>query len=226
MLLAWDTSTDVVTVALHDGTAVVGHRTGSGARRHAEVLTPLVVGLLSDAQMQGTELDGLAVGVGPGAYTGLRVGLVTAQALALAWGVPVRGGCSLDALAVQAVAEHPHRYPGGLLVVTDARRRQVFWARYNATGTRVSGPAVDTPDAVANLASAGRGLPAVGSGAAAHRGLFPSALEPTHPDAAWLAQGLTDGTVHALPVEPLYLRQPDVTMGAGAKPVLQPGRPR
>ncbi|MGA7690651.1 MAG: tRNA (adenosine(37)-N6)-threonylcarbamoyltransferase complex dimerization subunit type 1 TsaB [Jiangellales bacterium] len=226
MLLAWDTSTDVVTVALHDGTAVVGHRTGSGARRHAEVLTPLVAGLLSDAQMKGTELDGLAVGVGPGAYTGLRVGLVTAQALALAWGVPVRGACSLDALAVQAVAEHPHRYPGGLLVLTDARRRQVFWARYNATGARVSGPAVDAPDAVATVASAGGGVPAVGSGAAAHRGLFPSALEPSHPDAAWLAQGLSDGTVNALPVEPLYLRQPDVTVGAGVKPVLQPGRLR
>lgn len=224
MLLAWDTSTDVVTVALHDRTTVVGHRTGRGARRHAEVLTPLIASLLADAQMQGSDLDYLAVGVGPGAYTGLRVGLVTAEALGLAWGVPVRGACSLDALAAQAVAEHPHRYPDGLLVVTDARRRQVFWARYNVDGARVSGPAVDTPDAVAAQTSVG--LPAVGSGAAAHRELFPSALEPTHPDAGWLAQGLTNGTVTPLPVVPLYLRQPDVTVPAGAKPVLQPGRPR
>jgi len=222
VLLAWDTSTDVVTVALYDGTAVVGHRTGSGTRRHAEVLTPLVASLLADAQMQGTDLDGLVVGVGPGAYTGLRVGLVTAQALALAWGVAVRGACSLDALAGQAVGEHPHRYADGLLVVSDARRRQVFWARYNAAGVRVSGPSVDRPDVVAAQASAA--LPVVGSGAAAHRDLFPSALEPTHPDAAWLAHGLTEGTVTALPVEPLYLRQPDVTLSAGAKPVLQPRR--
>jgi tRNA threonylcarbamoyl adenosine modification protein YeaZ len=225
VLLAWDTSTDVVTVALHDGTAVVGHRTGSGARRHAEVLTPLIASLLADAGIRGTDLDGLAVGVGPGAYTGLRVGLVTAEALALSWGIGVRGACSLDALAVQAVSESPRRYPDGLLVVTDARRRQVFWARYNADGARVSGPAVDAPNGLSAAIPGTGTLPAVGSGAIAHRERFASTLEPTHPDAGWLAHGLAASTITALPVAPLYLRQPDVTTGSGPKSVLQTGRP-
>lgn len=221
MLLAWDTSTDVVTVALHDGTQLLAHRTGSGDRRHAEVLTPLVGEVLADVGARGSDLSGIAVGVGPGAYTGLRVGLVTAQALGVAWSVPVQGGCSLDALAVQAAHEHPSRFDDGLVVVVDARRRQVFWARYTGDGRRVSGPGVGPPEAVS-----ARGLPAIGSGALLHREVFSQVLEPWTPDAGWLARGLLDGRIAAAPVAPLYLRQPDVTTPTGAKSVLQPGRPR
>jgi tRNA threonylcarbamoyladenosine biosynthesis protein TsaB len=221
VLLAFDTSSDVVTVALHDGSRVVAHRMGSGVRRHAEVLTPLVSQVLDGGGIAGTDLDGIAVGVGPGAYTGLRVGLVTAQALSVAWSVPHSGACSLDAMAVQALGEHPGRFPDGLLVVTDARRRQVFWARYTPEGRRVGGPGVGLVESVAS-----RELPAVGSGALAHRDHFAEALEPAVPDAGWLAQGLLDGRVSVQPVVPVYLRQPDVTVAAGAKPVLQPGVPR
>ena len=221
VLLAFDTSTDVVTVALHDGTRVVGHRTGSGVRRHAEVLSPLAAEVLGGAGLSGSRLDGIGVGVGPGAYTGLRVGLVTAQALSVAWSVPARGACSLDAIAVQAFHEHPARFPHGFLVVTDARRRQVFWARYTAEGQRVAGPAVGRADSVPS-----RELPAVGSGALAHHDLFGETLEPAGPDAGWLARGLLDGSIPAQPVAPVYLRQPDVTVAGAAKPVLQPGAPR
>lgn len=213
--MAFDTSTDVVSVALHDGSGVVAHRVGRGARRHAEMLSPLVGEVLAEAGVGGPDLDGIGVGVGPGAYTGLRVGLVTAQALGLAWAVDVSGACSLDAIAVQAVAEQPGRLPDGLLVVSDARRRQVFWARYTGQGLRVAGPTVSSPDAVPD-----RHLPAFGAGALAHPGVFATADEPALPDAGWLAQGLVDGRISPLPVVPLYLRQPDVTP-AGAKSVLQ-----
>lgn len=217
VLLAWDTSTDLVTVALHDGTHLVAHRTGAGQRRHAEVLSPLIGDVLASAGVRPDMLEALVAGVGPGAYTGLRVGLVTAEALALAWGVPLRGACSLDAMAVQAVAEQPHRYPSGLVVVVDARRQQVFWACYGADGARVSGPGVAAPADVPH-----RDRPAVGSGALAHPQLFPAAHEPAHPDAGWLAAGVADGTIVPEPPVPMYLRQPDVVRGGGRKSVLQP----
>lgn len=216
MLLAWDTATDVVTVALHDEGQVLAHRTGSGTRRHAEVLAPLVAEVLAAVGACDADLTEIVAGTGPGAYTGLRVGLVTADTLSLAWGVPAHGACSLDALAVQAVREHPRRYPDGVLVVTDARRNQVFWARYDASGRRRSGPSVSAPEAVP-----GSDDPCVGSGALAHRSIFRRALEPSRSDAGWLAIGAEAGVIARGPLLPLYLRQPDVTLPAGAKPVLQ-----
>ena len=221
MLLGWDTSTDTVTVAVHDGSEIRSHRTGSATRRHAEVLTPLVADALAAAGVTGAELSGIVVGVGPGAYTGLRVGLVTAQTLGWTWHVEVHGVCSLDALAVQAVAEHPSRTRDGVVVVTDARRRQVFWARYDGAGRRVAGPHVAAPDTVAT-----NGLPVVGSGARAHPALFPDGRERVTPDAGWMLRGVAGGVVTRGPVEPVYLRQPDVTVAAGAKQVLQQGRAR
>lgn len=212
MLLALDTATPAVSVALHDGERVLARRHRVDARRHAEVAVPLVAQVLAEAAVPGRALQRIVVGVGPGAYTGLRVGLATAAALGRAWGVPVQGACTLDALAVEAAL------PGEVLVVTDARRRQVFWARY-VDGRRVEGPAVSDPDAVPR-----RSLPAVGAGALAHPQVFPQAQGPEHPDAAWLATGVLAGTVVLLPVEPVYLRQPDVTPAGPAKPVLQGGR--
>lgn len=220
MLLALDTATDVVTVAVCDATGVRGHRAGTGPRRHAEVLAPLVAGALADAGVRGPDLEAVWVGVGPGAYTGLRVGVATAQVLAAVWDVAVHGACSLDALAVQAVHEHPARCADGVLVVTDARRRQVFWARYSGAGVRLDGPTVDAPADVPY-----RTMPSVGSGALAHPELFPVALPPATPDAAWLARGALAGTICALVVQPLYLRRPDVTTGSRPKTVLQPAGP-
>lgn len=219
--MGWDTSTDTVTVAVHDGSDVRSHRTGSAARRHAEMLTPLVADSLAAAGVAASELSAIVVGVGPGAYTGLRVGLVTAQTLGWTWHVDVHGVCSLDALAVQAVGEHPSRTRDGVVVVTDARRRQVFWARYDGAGRRVAGPHVAAPDAVVV-----DGLPVVGSGARVHPALFPDGREPLTPDAGWMLRGVADGVVTLGPVEPIYLRQPDVTVAAGAKQVLQQGRRR
>ena len=217
MLLALDTATPAVTVAVHDGDRVRAHAGSVERRRHAEVLTPLVAQVLAEAGVSGVALSEIVVGVGPGAYTGLRVGLATAGALGLVWGVPVSGACTLDALAVEAVGTQP--CPDGLLVVADARRSQVFWGRYDDTGTRVLGPAVDAPTAVPEPS-----LVAVGAGAMAHPEVFHRARTPEHPDAGWLATGVLAGTVPRLRPEPIYLRQPDVTVPGAAKSVLPRSR--
>jgi len=223
MLLAWDTSTDEVTLALVDGGDVLGQRSGGGARRHAEVLAPLISELLVGAGIAGGDLDALVVGVGPGAYTGLRVGLVTAQVLAWTWGVDAVGACSLDAVAVRAVTEHPDACSHGVRVVADAKRGQVFAATYDASGRRRSGPAVGDP---ASLCAAD--VPVVGSAVLRYpqacTGVLPGADSHAVPDASWLARGVAEGLIERRGLTPLYLRQPDVTVGAGTKPVLQPGR--
>ncbi len=220
MLLALDTSADAVTVAVHDGGAVRAERSAREPRLHAELLAPLVAEVLTEAETAGERLEQVVVGVGPGAFTGLRVGIVTALALAEVWGAPVTGVCSLDGLAVEALdaaaeGDAPDVFGAGLLVVTDARRREVFWARYDVQGHRVEGPALAAPDAVP-----GRHLPAVGAGASAHAPLFTTVRPPTHVRAAALAIGVLTGRVETLPARPLYLRQPDARPPGAAKSVL------
>ncbi len=219
-MLALDTATDGVAVALHDGERVLGSRRAGDARHHNEVLVPTVAEALRAAGRERGEVTDVAVGVGPGPFTGLRVGLVTARALALAWGAALHGVCSLDALAAQALAEGLVR--GEFLVATDARRREVHTARYGARDgrpVRLAGPDVVAPAAVRR-----DGLPVVGRGAALH----PDALGPAGPlsdvDAGWLAQVAVDalagrGGPGLLPVEPLYLRRPDAVEPTGRKRV-------
>src|SRR4029079_2090693 len=104
------------------------------ARAHAEQLTPNAVGALADAEVRVEALEAIVVGCGPGPFTGLRVGMAPAAAYGHALGLPVYGVCSLDAIGVGTA--------GDILVVTDARRRAVYWARYR-DGVRVDGPAVN-----------------------------------------------------------------------------------
>ena len=216
MLLALDTATPAVSVALHDGGRVVARRHLVDLRRHAEVLAPLVRQVLAEAASRGVDLDEVLVGVGPGAFTGLRVGVATAQALGLAWDVPVSGACTLDALAAAYRAEAAAGSGAGeVLVVTDARRREVFWARYDASGRRVEGPAVAAPQAVPAT-----GATVVGAGALAHPEVFPAAVPPEHPDAGWLAQAVLDGLAARLVPSPLYLRRPDARPPGQRKRVL------
>uniref|UniRef100_UPI000BEF9CCB tRNA (adenosine(37)-N6)-threonylcarbamoyltransferase complex dimerization subunit type 1 TsaB n=1 Tax=Streptomyces sp. b94 TaxID=1827634 RepID=UPI000BEF9CCB len=161
-----DTATPAVTVALHDGTSVIASSGQVDARRHGELLLPAVDRVLAEA---GTKLDAVTdvvVGVGPGPYTGLRVGLVTAATFGSALSVPVHGLCTLDGLAYAAGQEG---LDGPFAVATDARRKEVYWARYEDGRTRVGEPAVDRP---ADIAEALAGLPVVGAGAV----LYPDCL--------------------------------------------------
>jgi len=152
LVLALDTAT-VVNVGLARGTEVLAVATVPDRMAHAEQLMPLVAETLADADVRVADLDQIVVGLGPGPFTGLRVGVVTAQILATVTGVPLRGVCSLDVLAAEHAAAGPVEE---FVVATDARRREVYWARYAADGSRRDGPAVDRPDAVPSCRSSGR----------------------------------------------------------------------
>jgi len=220
LVLAVDTATQAVTAAVVD--------LGSGQpravrvtvdpRRHGELLGPAVRDVLAEVGAVPGDLGAVVAGLGPGPFTGLRVGLVTAAAFADAAGTPLYGVCSLDAVAGAAVAE------AALLVATDARRREVYWATY-AAGVRRHGPAVDRPAALAER------LPELGVTAMAGAGaaLYADVLglpvrDPAYPDPAALvalaAERIRAGAPSEAPV-PLYLRRPDAELPGAAKPVLQ-----
>src|SRR3954454_16513657 len=132
VLLAFDTATPQVTVALHDGDQVVAEYRASEAMRHGEMLAPGIEAVLSRAGAISQDVTAVAVGVGPGPFTGLRVGLVTARTMALALDIPVYGVCTLDILAAEAIEAGLDDF----LVATDARRKEVYVAAY-AGGQRV-----------------------------------------------------------------------------------------
>nr|WP_240896980.1 tRNA (adenosine(37)-N6)-threonylcarbamoyltransferase complex dimerization subunit type 1 TsaB [Kineococcus vitellinus] len=219
MLLAIDTATDGVAVAVCDGERVLAARRAGDARSHTEVLVPTVAEVLAAAGRERTEVTDVAVGVGPGPYTGLRVGLATARTLALAWGAAVHGVCSLDVLAAQAVAGG---LSGEFLVATDARRREVHTARYVADGRGVRRTA--GPDVVAPAAVERAGLPVVGRGTQLHPDALGPATGPFDVDGGALALLVLDalagrGAWELLPPEPLYLRRPDATVPGARKRV-------
>ncbi|CAB4672123.1 unannotated protein [freshwater metagenome] len=143
VMLAMDTSSPASSVAVLDGDVLLAHEVHVDPRNHAEVLAVLVQKALATAG--SPRVTGVAVGVGPGAYTGLRVGVSSAQAYGLVWDVPVIGVCSLDAmaLAVSDAVDQP------FVCAIDARRKEVYWAQYDADGQRASGPHVQRPSEIA-----------------------------------------------------------------------------
>lgn len=205
-----------------------------GHRGHAENLAPLIEAVLRESGLTAGDLDLVAVGTGPAPYTGLRVGLATAVALARALGVPVHGVSSLDVLARQALDVVPG---ATVLVATDARRREVYSARFREQGpddvARTDGPSVGPAadlavdagaELVDHVADGGRVVVA-GPGAL----LYPESLIPTPgiPDqldpavlgrivAARLARRAAGDEIE-LSTEPLYLRRPDVSPAAARK---------
>jgi tRNA threonylcarbamoyl adenosine modification protein YeaZ len=144
-MLAFDTATPAVTVALHDGTRVLARESAIGSRRHGELLASMIEQVLAAGGADRTDLQAIAVGTGPGPYTSLRAGLVTARVLASALHVPAVGVCTLDVIARAAAPAAAGRE---FVVATDARRKEVYWARYAPTAQRIAGPAVDLPEAV------------------------------------------------------------------------------
>lgn len=213
LTLAIDTSTSAIAAAVADGPQVLASRNVLDPRGHTEHLAPTIAAALADAGVRLGDLGRIAVGVGPGPFTGLRVGLVTAMTMGHALGIPAHGVVSLDALALQAV----EMVSGDLLVATDARRKEVYWATYRAfegSVERTSEVAVRRP---ADLPEAVRCLPVLGRGGE----LYPDLLGPAvvdvlgqpvlDVDAASVAL-LADALVaagHPTPVEPKYLRRPD-----------------
>ena len=235
LLLGLDTATPAVTVALHDGGQPLAQLVTVDAHRHAELLAPAIAKVIADAGAERRDLTGIAVGVGPGPYTGLRVGVVTAKVLGAALDIPVYGVCTLDVIAADVEAN------GRFLVATDARRRELYWAEYDETGRRgapQAGPPASIP---------GRELPAAGEGALLYPELLPNGQAPTYPAATTLCRiavaALTARSANAgpdavagtpggarvpaarvpelLPAEPLYLRRPDAREPGAPKRVTQ-----
>jgi tRNA threonylcarbamoyladenosine biosynthesis protein TsaB len=211
VLLAFDTATPAVTVALYDGERVVAERTTVDAMRHGELLAPAIAAVLADAGLVRQDLTALAVGVGPGPFTGLRVGLMTARTLGVVLGIPVYGVCTLDVLAAEAVDTGTANEP--FAVATDARRKEVYWATYDAEGARLTGPEVLKP---ATVATAG---PVVGRGAVLYPDSFPGGHGPEHPSAAVLARAVAEERAELHDPEPMYLRRPDAAEPGKPKPV-------
>lgn len=209
LVLALDTATPTLVAGVArwspDGVEVLAERAVPSGTKHAELLTPAVRGALADAGVALADVEAVVTGLGPGPFTGLRVGIVTAAALADARGLPVVGVCSLDAVGT-----------GERTVVTDARRKEVYWAAYDASGQRVEGPAVVRPEAL------GRPGPFAGDPAFAER--LGAEVRTARVTTAGLlraaAPQLADPS-SAAPLVPLYLRRPDAVPPTAIKAVTQ-----
>ena len=209
LVLALDTATPTLVAGVArwsaDGAEVLAERAVPSGTRHAELLTPAIRAALDDAGVTLADVGAVVTGLGPGPFTGLRVGIVTAAALADARGLPVIGVCSLDAVG-----------SGARTVVTDARRKEVYWAAYDAAGARVEGPAVVRPEEL------GRPGPFAGDPAFAER--LGAAVERAEVTTAGLLRAagpqLADPS-SAAPLVPLYLRRPDAVPPTAIKAVTQ-----
>ena len=200
--LGIDTSHHVAVGLANDG-AIVARRVVGDTRAHAETLTPSIQAVCAEAGIALADVDEFVVGMGPGPFTGLRVGVATAWALAHLAGRTPRGVCSLDVVAREwADAGAPDEF----VVVADARRREVYWRRYGADGTPLGEPQVTAPDAVPALPVAG----AVPDHAPALTATGPARLDPGVLAARW-------ETLAPAGDEPYYLRQADATV---------PGKPK
>lgn len=222
-VLAIDTSSPAVTagvVSVEDEVVLAAERSPLAARGHGELLAPALADCLRDAGLGSRDLAAVVAGVGPGPYTGLRVGLVTAAAFADAVGIPTYGVCSLDAIGHACADED------ALLVATDARRREVYWARYHR-GRRVSQPAVGRPDTVplddVDVVA--------GAGGELHQDDWPALRRRTerYPNPVALVSLALERLVSAAPseiLEPMYLRRPDAVEPGARKTVTQTAPPR
>jgi tRNA threonylcarbamoyl adenosine modification protein YeaZ len=215
LVIGIDTSTTVNVGLALDGDVLAAGTIGD-RRAHVEQLMPLVQQCLADGRRQLREVDQIVVGLGPGPFTGLRVGIVTAQVLAAALSLPLHGICSLDVLAAQHVRDAAPLL-GDFIVATDARRHEVYWARYDPAGQRIAGPSVNQPAELPRLPTVG---PAVDMypdrllGIPGPRGLDPGVLAAIGPSLPTAGR------------EPLYLRRADASEPTRRKPVLAHRRPR
>jgi tRNA threonylcarbamoyl adenosine modification protein YeaZ len=229
LLLAFDTATPAVTAALHDGQRVLAETVTVDARRHGELLAPSIAKVIADAGAEPRDLTAVATGVGPGPYTGLRVGVVTARVFGETLSLPVYGVCTLDVVARAAAGAAAGRE---FLAVTDARRKELYWARYSGPQARLAGPAVDRAARIPG----GGALPVAGQPATLYPDDLGDPIWPEYPSAAVLADlvvellgarpddgrdsGPADGPgVSLLPPEPLYLRRPDARVPGPPKRV-------
>jgi tRNA threonylcarbamoyladenosine biosynthesis protein TsaB len=187
--LAIDTATSRTSVAVVDQGAFLWHGYRDGATSHGHALPEMV----AEALLIAPNIEQVVVGMGPGPYTGLRVGIAFARTFAVARKIPVIGICSLDAIAALV------RERDDFVIATDARRKEVYWAQYKS-GVRVEGPHVDLPSVVADF-----GFPIFGEGAVKYAIALTD--ENQFPDLLAMV-GISENTDLQID-EPLYIRRPD-----------------
>jgi len=194
MILAIDTSVGI-TVAVHNGMQTISEVSSSEHGLQGELTAQYIQNALKEAGCLARDVTCVVVGVGPGPFTGLRVGITSALTFAHALGIPVHGLCSLDAVGFTSQKE--------CIVVTDARRKELYWAKY-LNGMRVNNPAVNTPREISELNPNAEFI-----GPAA--GLYPEFIlgQRVELNARVLAEMFARGIGQALPITPMYLRKPD-----------------
>ena len=203
-VLAIDTSVGVSVAILRSN----GELTQSQAVDHGmqgELTAELISQVVADSGLEISEITDVVVGVGPGPFTGLRVGLVTAAVFAHARNIPIHGICSLDAIAFD--------YAKPCVVVTDARRKELYWARYE--DKRIGEPQVSKPE---DLLAQFPDSEFVGPGAQ----LYPDFIsgKVSELKAGSLAKLFATGTAQLVDVSPMYLRKPDAVEPTTRKSVL------
>lgn len=212
-VLAIDSALAACSVAVLVDGRLAAHRFEPMARGHAERLLPMVREVAAEAGLGFADFELFAVTVGPGHFTGLRVGLAAAQGLALAWGRPLAGVTTLEAVAAATPAgDRP-------LVVALESKREDLYVQVFAGGRGLDRPVSLAPDRVAGWAWPPGELGLAGDGATRLQPLLSAAglsalkLGPDVPDAAVVARLAAGryGMAAALPADPLYLRPPDVT---------------
>jgi tRNA threonylcarbamoyl adenosine modification protein YeaZ len=217
LVLALDTATPASTAAVAEVTGDALHglaeRRTVDPRAHGELLAPQIRATLAEAGVRPVDLAAIVAGIGPGPFTGLRVGLATAASMGQALGVPTYGVCSLDGLGLAAG-------PGRVLVATDARRHEVYYAIY-LDGRRVTEPQVARPADLKVAADR-----AVGEGALKYREILglpidEHVLYPPGAALISLAAGRIRERAAGDRLTPLYLRRPDALASAARKHVLQ-----
>lgn len=215
IVLAIDTATATTVAGLARDGVVLARFAHTDPLRHGEVLVPGIKAMFDEAGIGRSDVTLVAVGTGPGPYTGLRVGLATAVGLSVALGVPVDGVCSLDVLSL-GIESAVFAAPSVVVVASDARRREVYWARYDAPGVPTSGPAVSKPAEIAT------GGPVAGLGPELYAEAFPNAVGPQRPDGGLFAAAVSSGRLERRDLRPIYLRHPDAVAPKARKSALAP----
>lgn len=218
MLLAFDTTAGACSAALWADGAIVAHRCAPMERGHAEALVPMIVAVLADAAWSARDLDAVGVTVGPGAFTGMRIGLSAARGIALAAGIPALGVTSLEALAHGTTPDE--RAGRVVLAAIDTKRGDLYVQAFDDALAPLTGPAVATPEA-ALAAAGGRPVLVAGDGALAGAD---RAAAPPWPDARVVAALAAErmpaqGAAPPPSPRPLYLREPEARLPE------PPGRP-
>ena len=225
IVLAIDTSTDAVSVAISNSKQLLASAHVTSDRRHAELLTPMIKSVCQQADIAMSEIDVVAVDIGPGLFTGMRVGIASAKTISQVLDIPIIGISSLDILARSVVATQRV-----VLATIDARRGELYWAMYRndlGPSIEVKPPVVGkVSDCVADLVDRGQSALIVGNGTQRYQNAMSESLEATGLSIEWASEQLAQPSANVLAiiaaelalheqwqtcveVQALYLRAPD-----------------